>query len=443
MKLKNIFKHIANYPSERRFRKLKERAESGDSSAYRELADCYANGEGTKRNYKNALKWYRLQAETGRPYVKYEFGLRYLNGDKVVKETDRDEAIKWFERSAAEGCKPAEDILLEFGIIKGKTAKAKVSVTDSPKQVVDKVVTKKPSEPTVAPVERKNEATTPKTPKVVEPNEYEDIDEVYDAYVNDGDIDAEEVIASLDNIMGFNDFFDMSECYEKFREQKDVAGLLADKILEKYDTCEELRELEELYDNFYKFEEFRKPLHACLVSYMEDYDLEGFEDDYKSVYNEELKKEIVEYFNNSSDTFESAELSDLKFLSTILNGEARSGVLFRNFEIEWYNNENMAAAIDIYMDPDYEVMSDEDVIISDALYDMEPSDGIKLLEGCKNLGESNDRQKEIWNFLSDMYFAEGDRWETAGKMKKAEEYYQSAAEMGNEKAIARLKELHP
>ena len=56
---------------------------------------------------KKALQYYTLAAEQGNAAAQYNCGLMYYEG--YGTEIDFAEALKWFERSAAQGQKEAQE----------------------------------------------------------------------------------------------------------------------------------------------------------------------------------------------------------------------------------------------------------------------------------------------------------------------------------------------
>lgn len=112
--IKNIVKKITNLPEEMRFRRLNERSSSPDFTEYHELAECFDKGIGTKRNYKQALKWYIKEAETGSAEAQYALGMRYWKGEKLVGgEKNEDEALRWMEIAAERGHRKATKFVEE------------------------------------------------------------------------------------------------------------------------------------------------------------------------------------------------------------------------------------------------------------------------------------------------------------------------------------------
>ena len=77
------------------------RAERGNSSAQYNLGVLYDNGRGVRKDYKEAVKWYRKAAEQGLAGAQNNLGVLYDNGQGVRK--DYKEAVKWYRKSAERG----------------------------------------------------------------------------------------------------------------------------------------------------------------------------------------------------------------------------------------------------------------------------------------------------------------------------------------------------
>lgn len=88
------------------FEDVKKLAERGNAEAQNNLGYRYYNGKGVKRDYAEAVKWYRKSAEQGYAEAQYWLGLMYQWG-KGVKQ-DYAEAIKWFLKSAEQGYAKAQ-----------------------------------------------------------------------------------------------------------------------------------------------------------------------------------------------------------------------------------------------------------------------------------------------------------------------------------------------
>lgn len=86
-------------------------AESGNSSAQLYLGLCYEMGDGDKieANQSKAVRWYRKAAESGHPIAQLYLGECYENGNGT--KTDLSEAVKWYKKAAENGCGIAKAIL--------------------------------------------------------------------------------------------------------------------------------------------------------------------------------------------------------------------------------------------------------------------------------------------------------------------------------------------
>ena len=76
-------------------------AEQGNASAQYNLGVRYDNGQGVVKDEAEAVKWYRKAAEQGDAFAQYNLGLSYTNGQGVVK--NEIEGYKWFLLAAAQG----------------------------------------------------------------------------------------------------------------------------------------------------------------------------------------------------------------------------------------------------------------------------------------------------------------------------------------------------
>jgi TPR repeat protein len=81
-------------------------AESGDVVAQHNLGVRYENGEGLRRDYTEALKWYRKAAESGYAPSQNNLGNMYAEGIGVEK--DNQEARKWYLKAAEQGLARAQ-----------------------------------------------------------------------------------------------------------------------------------------------------------------------------------------------------------------------------------------------------------------------------------------------------------------------------------------------
>ena len=76
-------------------------AEQGHASAQNNLGECYYYGQGVAQDYAKAAKWYRKAAEQGRASAQYNLGWCYYNGRGVAQ--DYAEAVKWYRKAAEQG----------------------------------------------------------------------------------------------------------------------------------------------------------------------------------------------------------------------------------------------------------------------------------------------------------------------------------------------------
>lgn len=74
---------------------------SGDADAQNELGDLYREGNGVKRDLKEALRWYKRAADQGDPTGQNNLGSSYFNGLGVPY--DGVEAVRWYRLAAELG----------------------------------------------------------------------------------------------------------------------------------------------------------------------------------------------------------------------------------------------------------------------------------------------------------------------------------------------------
>jgi len=77
---------------------LKIRAEAGDKTATRQLAEAYYTGNGVEQDFKMAAQWYEKLAKLGDPRAQTSLGLLYARGYGVEKNVDT--ALKWWKFAA-------------------------------------------------------------------------------------------------------------------------------------------------------------------------------------------------------------------------------------------------------------------------------------------------------------------------------------------------------
>jgi len=80
---------------------LRERAKQGDAKAQSNLGEMYEKGRGVPRNYKSALKWYRLAAKQGHARAQSKLGRMYEIGRGGVR--DYEIALEWYRLAAKQG----------------------------------------------------------------------------------------------------------------------------------------------------------------------------------------------------------------------------------------------------------------------------------------------------------------------------------------------------
>ena len=88
---------------------LKQKAEQGDALVQYYLGLCYADGDGVKKDPREAVKWFRKAAEQGYAKAQYSLGLCYADDEGIEK--DPREAVKWFRKAAEQGYAQAQFVL--------------------------------------------------------------------------------------------------------------------------------------------------------------------------------------------------------------------------------------------------------------------------------------------------------------------------------------------
>lgn len=91
-------KGYESYEDEKFSEELLQRAEKGDEFAQYNLGKIYANGEGVKQNYAEAVKWFKKSAEQGNAWAQSELGVCYYQGKSVA--VDHKKAFKLYTKSA-------------------------------------------------------------------------------------------------------------------------------------------------------------------------------------------------------------------------------------------------------------------------------------------------------------------------------------------------------
>ena len=76
----------------------------------------YHKGQGVPKDYKTAMKWYKLALEQGYAHAQSNLGVLYEKGQGVPK--DYRTAVKWYRLAAQQGFAPAQsnlDVLYALG----------------------------------------------------------------------------------------------------------------------------------------------------------------------------------------------------------------------------------------------------------------------------------------------------------------------------------------
>ena len=76
-------------------------AEQGNAFAQNNLGNCYYNGEGVDKDYKQAVCWYTKAAKLGNASAQYNVGNCYYNGEGVAQ--DYEKAVYWYNEAAKLG----------------------------------------------------------------------------------------------------------------------------------------------------------------------------------------------------------------------------------------------------------------------------------------------------------------------------------------------------
>ena len=81
-------------------------AEQGRTDAQFNLGYCYDKGQGVSQDYTEAVKWYRKAAEQGNASAQCNLGYCYQFGQGVSQ--DYSEAVKWYRKAAEQGSASAQ-----------------------------------------------------------------------------------------------------------------------------------------------------------------------------------------------------------------------------------------------------------------------------------------------------------------------------------------------
>jgi tetratricopeptide (TPR) repeat protein len=87
-------------------------AEQGNAIGQGRLGLCYYEGHGVKKDEEKAIKWLRKAAEKGDPLIQYTGGILLLYKDNI-NEQELEEGIQLLTKSAQQGYEPAIEMLNE------------------------------------------------------------------------------------------------------------------------------------------------------------------------------------------------------------------------------------------------------------------------------------------------------------------------------------------
>jgi len=86
----------------------------------------YANGQGTAKNYKEALKWYKKSANKDNVCAQFELGWMHANG--LGTATNYKEALKWYKKAAEKDYREVSRHKLKECIDRESILKAKLNL---------------------------------------------------------------------------------------------------------------------------------------------------------------------------------------------------------------------------------------------------------------------------------------------------------------------------
>ncbi len=109
-KMADEFYDKKNYTEALKYYKLS--APGNDKGVFNRLGYMYFEGLGVNVDITEAVKWFRKSAEQGYMYGQYNLGLMYELGRGVEK--DVNEAIRWYRKAADQGYQDAKDKLAKL-----------------------------------------------------------------------------------------------------------------------------------------------------------------------------------------------------------------------------------------------------------------------------------------------------------------------------------------
>lgn len=105
---------------EEAFKWFQKAANLGEPSAQFNIGMMYASGTGTKQDFAEAAKWYRKAADQGKTSAQLNLGMMYISGRGIRQNID--EGVKWLNKAADQGDATAKANLawlIQQGYLKG------------------------------------------------------------------------------------------------------------------------------------------------------------------------------------------------------------------------------------------------------------------------------------------------------------------------------------
>lgn len=110
--------------SDHDLRQLTRKAEQGDVTAQFNLGRIYYKGQGIKRNYPEALKWFKKAAQQAHGMSQYHLGLMYDKGHIGVPRNNVDAYI-WYGFAAEQG---VEDAINNIVIVESQMTTSEIAI---------------------------------------------------------------------------------------------------------------------------------------------------------------------------------------------------------------------------------------------------------------------------------------------------------------------------
>ncbi|MBM3840675.1 MAG: sel1 repeat family protein [Verrucomicrobia bacterium] len=100
------------------FNQTQARAEAGEAQAQNLVGELYAEGKQVKRDFAEAIRWYRKAADQGLARAQYNLGVLHDIGQGVPQ--DEAEAARWYRQAAENGSADAQYTLASmYGLGRG------------------------------------------------------------------------------------------------------------------------------------------------------------------------------------------------------------------------------------------------------------------------------------------------------------------------------------